>query len=305
MTVPPGPPGGPPPAQPPVGVPPPTDAVPVCPRHPDRVSYVRCQRCERPVCPECQRVAAVGFQCVDCVAEQAKTVRTPRTTFGGQLTDGSGAVTKGIIGICVALYLAQRLVPQDLVTRELMYIPAFTLLEPWRMLTAAFLHSPSFLLHIVFNMYALWLGGPYLEQLLGRARFAALYLLSALGGSVGVFLIASPGGDSWWTPVVGASGAVFGLWGAIMVLHRRLGRDNGGMIALLLINTVIGFTPGLSIAWQAHLGGLVTGALVGLVFAYTPAEKRRTWHPAGLVGVAVLLAVLIAVKVATVPTGLI
>ncbi len=284
------------------------DAVPVCPRHPDRVSYVRCQRCERPVCPECQRAAAVGFQCVDCVKEQAKTVRTARTTFGGQVvTASTGAVTKTIIGICVAAYVAQWLVPQSLVTRWLMYVPALTLTEPWRLLTAAFLHSPSFLLHIVFNMYALWLGGPYLEELLGRARFAALYMLSALGGSVGVFLLAIPGVDSssWWTPVVGASGAVFGVWGAIMVIHQRLRRDNRGLVALLLINAVIGFIPGLSIAWQAHLGGVLTGALAAAVIAYTPPEKRRIWHPVGLAGVAVLLLALIAVKAATVPTGLI
>jgi len=303
VTTPPSSPGG------PLGdQPAPADAVPVCPRHPDRVSYVRCQRCERPVCPECQRSAAVGFQCVDCVKEQAKTLRTARTTFGGQVvTASSGSVTKAIIGICVAVYVAQWVVPQDLVTRWLMYVPALTLVEPWRLLTAAFLHSPSFLLHIAFNMYALWLGGPYLEQLLGRARFTALFLLSALGGSVGVFLLATPGADSasWWTPVVGASGAVFGLWGAIMVIHRRLRRDNGGMIALLLINTAIGFFPGLSIAWQAHLGGLVTGALVGAVLAYAPADKRRTWHPLGLLAVLALLVVLIAVKASTVPAGLI
>ncbi len=307
MTTPPLPPNGPPGSgYPPVpGNESAADAVPVCPRHPDRVSYVRCQRCQRPVCPECQRTAAVGFQCVDCVKEQAKTVRTARTAFGGQLTGNAGAVTKSIIGICVAVYLAQRLVPDNLVTSELMYIPALTLVEPWRLLTAAFLHSPSFLLHIVFNMYALWLGGPYLEQLLGRARFTALFLLSALGGSVGVFLLASPGAQSWFTPVVGASGAVFGLWGAIMVIHQRLRRDNRGLIALIMINAVIGFIPGLSIAWQAHLGGLVTGALAAAVLAYAPAAKRRTWHPLGLAGIGVLLLALIAVKVATVPAGLI
>lgn len=300
--VPPVPPGSGPPAP---GEPTAADAVPVCPRHPDRVSYVRCQRCERPVCPECQRTAAVGFQCVDCVKEQAKTIRAPRTTFGGQVTGGDGQITKVIIGICAAVYVAQWLVPGDLVTRWLMYVPAYTLVEPWRLLTAAFLHSPSFLLHIVFNMYALWLGGPYLEQLLGRTRFTTLFLLSALGGSVGVFLLASPDAGSWFTPVVGASGAVFGIWGAIMVIHRRLRRDTGGLIALLLINTVIGFVPGLSIAWQAHLGGLVTGALVAAVLAYSPPGKRQTWHPIGLAGIGLLLIGLIALKAATVPPGLI
>lgn len=277
------------------------DAVPVCPRHPDRVSYVRCQRCERPVCPECQRQAAVGFQCVDCVKEQSKTIRQPRTTFGGQISGSDGMVTKSIIGVCVVLYLAQRLVPDGVVTAWLMYVPALTLAEPWRLLTAAFLHSPGFLLHIAFNMYALWLGGPYLEQLLGRARFLALYLLCALGGSVGVLVLANPDARSWYVPVVGASGAVFGTWGAIMVLHRRLGRENGGMAVLLAINFAIGFIPGFAIAWQAHLGGLLTGVLCGAVLAYTPAQRRRTGHPLGLAGVGLLLLLLIVVKVATVP----
>ena len=99
-----------------------------------------------------------------------------------------------------------------------------------------------------------------------------------------MFLLATPGVDSssWWTPVVGASGAVFGVWGAIMVIHRRLRRDNGGLVALLLINAVIGFVPGLSIAWQAHLGGVVTGALAAAVLAYTPPRSggsgtRSAW----------------------------
>jgi membrane associated rhomboid family serine protease len=298
------PPSGPPSGPPAYGTNP-TDDVPVCPRHPDRVSYVRCQRCERPVCPECQRPAAVGFQCVDCVAEQAKTVRSGRTTFGGQVQRGGRNATTTIIGICVAVYILQRL-GGIRITRQFMFVPAFALQEPWTFLTSAFLHSPNFLLHIVFNMYALWLGGPYLESLLGRARFIALYLLAAVGGSVGLFLLATPGTDSrsWWTGAVGASGAVFGTWGAIMVFNRRLGRNNGGMIVLLLINAAIGFAPGLSIAWQAHLGGLVTGVLAGAVLAYTPREHRARWHPIGLAGIGVLLVVLVMLKVATVPVGL-
>jgi len=295
-----------PPPGPPVYGTHPSGGVPVCPRHPDRESYVRCQRCDRPVCPECQRPAAVGFQCVDCVAEQARTVRTGRTAFGGQVQRGGLTATTGIIGLCVLVYAAQWL-GGSAVTTRFMFVPAYAMREPWLFLTSAFLHSPGFLLHIVFNMYALWLGGPYLESLLGRARFLALYLLCAVGGSVGLFLLAAPGTDSrsWWTGAVGASGAVFGTWGAIMVFNRRLGRDNGGMIALLLINTVIGFIPGLSIAWQAHLGGLVTGILTGAVLAYTPRERRSVLHPVGLAAVALLLGVMVAAKVTTVPAGLI
>jgi len=249
------------------------EAVPVCPRHPDRESYVRCQRCERPVCPQCQRPAPVGVQCVDCVREAARTTRTARTVFGGEVTQGRPVVTLTVIGMCVAAYLLQWVVPGF--TERFMYVPVLSDVQPWRFLTAAFLHSPSFLLHIAFNMYALWLFGPYLEQLLGRARFAALYLLSALGGSVGVLLLADPMGTSWLRPVVGASGAVFGLWGALMVINKRLGRDNSGLIVLLIINAAIGFFPGFNIAWQGHLGGFVTGLLAAAVIAYVPASVRR------------------------------
>ena len=278
----------------------------MCPRHPDCESYIRCQRCDRPVCTECQRSAPVGFQCVDCVAAQAKTVRTARTTFGGSVQRNGLSATTAIMGLCGVAYALQWVGAFD-ITRQFMFVPAFALREPWTFLTSAFLHSPNFLLHIVFNMYALWLGGPYLESLVGRARFVALYLLSAVGGSVGLFLLATPGvtSQSWWTGAVGASGAVFGLWGAIMIFNRKLGRDNGGMIALLLINTVIGFYPGLSIAWQAHLGGLVTGALAGVVLAYAPRERRTLLQPFGLAALVVLLGVLVMLKAATVPDGLI
>ena len=290
----------------------PSDAPPVCPRHPDRVAYVRCQRCERPVCPQCQRPAAVGVQCVDCVKGQAKTVRTARTVFGGSAGPGERpVVTMSIIALCAAAFALQLVVPPDSAgedfTARFMFVPELALSEPWRFLTSAFLHSPGFLLHIAFNMYALWLVGPYLESLLGRARFAVVYLLSAFGGSVGVLVLASPDplSSSWSRGVVGASGAVFGLWGALIVINRRMGRDSAGMIALIAINGAIGFFPGLNIAWQGHLGGLLTGLAAAAVIAYAPKERRELLHPVGLAAVALLLVVLIVAKVATVPAGLI
>src|SRR5512141_149077 len=115
-------------------------ATPVCPRHPDRVSYVRCQRCERPVCPACQRPAAVGVQCVDCVKEGASTVRTARTVFGGRAGDARPLVTQLIIALCVFVYVLQW--TSDRVTVELMFLPFEALAQPYRFLTSAFLHSP-------------------------------------------------------------------------------------------------------------------------------------------------------------------
>ena len=276
-----------------------TEQVPVCPRHPDRVSYVRCQRCERPVCPECQRPAAVGVQCVDCVREQSRGVRSARTVFGGAVGTGRPVVTQAIIAVCVAVFVLQY-TSGNRVTVELSFYPPLAMAEPYRFLTSAFLHSPTFVLHIAFNMYALWTVGPYLERLLGRAQYAALYLLCAVGGSVGYFVIVSPYSEQWESGALGASGAVFGLFGAWFVVNRRLGRDVTGIVTLVVINGVIGFLPG--IAWQAHLGGLVTGLVVTAVFAYLPRD-RAPLRWAGLVAVAVLPLVVVAVRVLTLPTG--
>lgn len=259
--------------------------VPVCPRHPDRESWVRCQRCGRPVCPQCQRPAAVGVQCVDCVAEGNKGVRQARTTFGGVLSNRDTLVTKVIIGACIVMFLAKQVMPVRLFNELSLingnYDVAFSNGLWWQPITSAFLHGG--LLHLLFNMYALWICGQYLEPLLGRVRFIALYVISALGGAVGGLLL--PGtADS---QMVGASGAVFGLFAALFVVNRHLGRQTGQIAALIVINFLIGvFYAGIS--WQAHLGGLVTGALVATAMA-----RGRRGNPvvqwAGTAAVAVLV----------------
>ena len=268
----------------------PAEGPPVCPRHPDRVSYVRCQRCGRPACPECQRPAAVGVHCVDCVREAARTAPVVRTSLGGRARPGRPVVTLTIIALCVVSYVLQRVDPAW--TSQWAFAPFAGELEPWRFVTAAFLHSPSSLLHIAFNMYALWLVGPYLESTLGRWRYVALYLLAAVGGQVGVTLFAAPvQGGGWLTAVVGASGAVFGLFGAVLVVLRRLGGDARQILVFLGINAVLGFVlPG--IAWEAHLGGLLTGLALGAAYAYAPRERRTPWGVGASVGIAVLLVLL-------------
>ena len=263
------------------------DAPPVCPRHPDRVSYVRCQRCGRPACPDCQRPAAVGVHCVDCVAAASKTVRPTRSALGARLGSGRPVLTMGIIGLSVISYLLQVTVGWAW-EGLLIFSPAAGYSEPWRFLTAAFLHSTGAVLplHLMFNMYALWLVGPFLESMLGRGRFIALYVLSAIGGSVAMVLT----GDLFqW--VVGASGAVFGLFGAILVILHRLGRDARQILLFLGLNAVLGFVlPG--IAWEAHLGGLVIGALLGAAFAYAPKDRRTLVSVVAVVGAALLLVAL-------------
>jgi len=230
-----------------------------------------------------------------------------RTVFGGRATDGRPVVTFALIGICVLAYLAQKAVPG--VTNEFAFRPALGWTEPWRFVTAAFLHSPSTVFHILLNMFALWSLGQYLEPMLGRARFAALYLISGVGGQVGVTLLAgSPSiaglnagrDDAWLIAVVGASGAIFGLFGALLVLNRHLGRSSTAMYATIAINAAFGFFyPGIS--WQAHLGGLVTGlACAGVIVAFRH-QRARSLVWAGFGAVAALLVVVVVVKYLSLP----
>lgn len=223
------------------------------------------------MCPDCQRPAPVGVHCVDCVAAAARTARPTRTAFGGRVRGGRPTVTLVIIALCVVSFVLQWTVPSW--TGRWAFSPLAGSVEPWRYLTAAFLHSPGSVLHITFNMIALWMVGPYLEGTLGRARYLTLYLVSAVGGSVGAVVLA-PAVGGWNTAIVGASGAVFGLFGAVLVVLRRLGSSAGGIVGIIVINGVLSVVlPG--IAWQAHLGGLVTGALLGAAYAYAPHGRQK------------------------------
>ncbi|GGM86742.1 rhomboid family intramembrane serine protease [Terrabacter tumescens] len=292
------------------GVPQPAAGPSVCPRHPDREAYVRCQRCGRPACPECQRPAAVGIQCVDCVREAAQTAPSARTVFGGRATDGTPVVTYTIIAICAVVYLAQR--ASDTVTQNYAFAPYLGWTEPWRFVTAAFLHSPTTFFHILLNMFALWSLGQYLEPMLGRARFAALYLISGIGGQVAVTLLAAAPtlenlragiGGAWFGAVVGASGAIFGLFGALLVLNRHLGRSSTAMYATIAINAAFGFLyPGIS--WQAHLGGLVTGVICALAIVVFRRQGVRHLVWAALTAVLALLVVVAVAKYLTVPQAI-
>ncbi|GII77691.1 rhomboid family intramembrane serine protease [Sphaerisporangium rufum] len=260
--------------------------IPTCYRHPDRETYVRCQRCDRPICPDCMRAASVGHQCPECVREGNRTVRQATSTFGGRPVT-TPVITWLLLGVNVLAYLAEIAQPEQVIGRYAMSAGHVAVGEWWRMVTGAFLHSPPpSYWHILFNMWALWAIGTQLERILGSARFATLYLLSALGGSVAVYLF----GDV----AVGASGAIYGLFGAMFVVGRRLGYDVRGVLWLIGINVVLTFViPGIS--WQGHLGGLVVGALVTALLAYAPARNRTAvqFGAAAAVLVALLLVVLV------------
>lgn len=289
--------------------PPPDAAPPVCPRHPDQVSYLRCQRCNRPTCPACQRPAPVGFHCVDCLAQSRSEAPRTRSPVGGVAAPGRPLATYVLIGLCAVGYVLQLAVPSF--TVDLQYAPIVGRSEPWRMITAAFLHDQHQLMHILFNMLALWQVGQWLEPALGRARFLALYLVSALGGSTGYLLLAFPPqsvpeayGSSWVTPTVGASGAVFGLFGALLVFLRHLGRPAGGLLVLLGINALLPlFYP--NIAWEAHLGGFIVGAVMAGVLIALRARSRLRWQWPAVAALVAVLVALVVLKYATVDDGFI
>ncbi len=253
-----------------------------CYRHPDRQSFVLCQRCLRTICPECQTQGAVGVICPECLAQQAKA-QTPAQRKAERrwgrpraiaASDSRPLVTYAIIAVTALAFLIGLIPGVGETVQDALLFWAPTLypeltgtFEPWRLLTGSLVHAGFW--HVGLNMLALWMMGRSLEPLLGRARFLILYLLSALGGAVAVALL------SFTTPVVGASGAIFGLFGALIVIGRHIGANIGGIAIILGVNLVIGFIPGFNISWQAHVGGLVFGALVGFIYARTRSVRRR------------------------------
>ncbi|MER6148703.1 rhomboid family intramembrane serine protease [Streptomyces hirsutus] len=251
-----------------------------CYRHPDRETGIRCTRCERPICPECMISASVGFQCPECVrggsgTGHAPTASVPRTIAGGTIAADPRLVTKILLGINAAVFIAVHVWSSLLGHLVLIGVWPPAPFHPtegvaegewYRLVTSMFTHEAIW--HIAFNMLSLWwLGGP-LEQALGRARYLALYLISGLAGSALTYLLASGS-----TASLGASGAIFGLFGATAVLVRRLNYDMRPITALLVINLI--FTFGWSnIAWQAHIGGLVAGVVIGYAMVHAPRERR-------------------------------
>lgn len=242
--------------------------APVCYVHPGRETWIQCTRCDRPICPECMTAAAVGYQCPECVRAGAASIPMTRTVFGGTVTR-DGAVTMSLIGSCAVLFVTITLL--DLaggLERWGMFPPAIALEGQWfRLVSSVFLHANW--LHIGFNMYVLYILGPPLERVLGHGRFLTLYLLSGVGGAVASY---------WFSPIrtlsVGASGAIFGLMAAWIVVGRRLDRDVTQVIVLLGINVALGFVLG-GVDWRAHLGGAVTGALVALLVTTGRGQEGR------------------------------
>jgi membrane associated rhomboid family serine protease len=286
--------------------------VPVCYRHPDRETYVSCTRCGRPICPDDMVPASVGFHCPDDAREGARSVRQARTVYGGRPVRGP-AGTSALVGLNVVVFLATalggtslgfgggasplyaRLALQPVALDyggAIGVVPGVADGQLWRLVTATFLHFG--LLHLVFNMLALLSLGPVLETALGHGRFLALYGLSGLAGTTASYALGPVAQQA-----AGASGAVFGLFAAAYLFERRRGGAAASSYAVLLaVNLVVTFTfPNIDV--RGHLGGLVGGALVAAVLVLAPRGPRRTLVQAlGCVGLAVVLAVVVALRTA-------
>lgn len=260
--------------------------LPGCYRHPDRATGIRCTRCERPICTECMIAAPVGFQCPECVASAAAQTRQATTVAGGALI-GRPMVTYTLIGINLAVFLVQFSVGINAVAGDYGMWPVGIAVggEWWRLVTAAFLHG-SFL-HIAFNMYVLFALGPTLERILGHSRYLILYVLAAIGGGVASYVF-----SDMRTVSVGASGAIFGLMGALVVAGRRLRYDVTQVLVLLGINVVIGFIAS-GVDWRAHLGGLITGAIVAAIMVLPSPRHRMAVQVGGILALLGVMAVLV------------
>lgn len=278
------------------------ETVPHCYRHPDRETYISCQRCARPICPDCMRDASVGFHCPECVRAAAAQTRDVRTSFGGRVAARSAVVTLVLIGLNVVAFLIANATDriQGQFSRELILIPDGSVYRQpidgvaqgsyWQLLSSTFLHFD--LIHVAFNLYGLWLFGSYLESQLGRWRYLSLYLLAGLAGSVSVYWLADLGSFS-----LGASGAIFGLFGASLFVLLKQRRDVSQLLLLLGLNLGITFlVPNVS--WQAHLGGLAAGMAMGAAFAYAPRSQRHIIHVAVVVVIAAACVALVALRTA-------
>ena len=299
--------------------------VSTCYRHPDREAYIRCQRCERFICPDCMRPAAVGFQCPECVKDGAKETRSGRTAYGG-LRPTDASITSGVlIALNVAVWIALLASGGTgstlydwlvLRTQGLCVIPGAGAFDTsslscpagsgatlfpgavdgayWQVVTSMFSHVQ--VLHIGFNMLALWVLGPQLELAIGRLRFLALYFISGLAGSAMVL---------WFGPeyslggTLGASGAIFGLLGALAVVILKVGGDIRSVLVWIGINFVFTFTLA-NISWQGHVGGFIAGAAIAAVLVFAPRGPRRT--PVQLAGTAAIALAVLAAIVARIVT---
>ncbi|WP_040871405.1 rhomboid family intramembrane serine protease [Nocardia exalbida] len=274
----------------------PQPPAPTCVRHPNRPTGLACTRCGRPSCAECLRPAAVGQHCVDCLRTDQRGVAPVRTVSGAAAARTSAPyVTYALIAINMVIYAITAAQSKNLMDNQLgsalfvdwvLWAPAVADGEWWRVLGSGFLHYGP--IHLALNMFALYVVGRDAELVLGRLRYLAVYSVSLLGGSAGVMLFSQN------SLTAGASGAVYGLFGAITIILLRLRQNPNQMLIIIGINVFISLSlPGISL-W-GHLGGLAAGTLATLGILFLPGWLRvKTPQAARVVGWAAVALVAVA-----------
>ena len=300
--------------------------VPTCYRHPDRETWIRCQRCDKSICPDCMRDAAVGFQCPDCVKQANKGSRQNRAMYGGERSADPRLTSYVLIGINAVVWLMIAATGGRLsrVVELLALAPTGTCGSTstpnqyypgiddaavcvgatsgdgvwqagvadgawWQLLSSAFTHVEIW--HVAMNMFALFIFGPALEGIIGRVRFLAVYLVSGVASSVVVLYLASPDSST-----VGASGALFGLLGALLVVAKKARLNSQWLMQNLVVAVVITVVGWRLISWQGHLGGFIGGVVAAAIIAYAPKSSRSVVQWVGLGVFTALLLVLAVVR---------
>jgi membrane associated rhomboid family serine protease len=276
------------------------ESKPECGNHPGRPSSVLCGHCDRPICTDCMHQAPVGWQCPNCVKQGAKTTRVIRP-FAGASPSRTGVVGStnptpvviGLVAACAVVFVLSGFGKASVIDRfGGLSHQVHQSDEYYRLFTSMFLHLN--VLHIASNMVTLLIVGPAVEVMLGKSRFLALYLIAGLGGSVASYL---------FTPALsvsaGASGAIFGVMAAYVVLAHNRRQPYGTVVALIAINLVIGFTG--NIDWRDHLGGLVTGVALAFAFDFAANQRDVARRVALAVGSSAAVLGLLAVLVVAVP----
>ncbi|HEX8866964.1 MAG TPA: rhomboid family intramembrane serine protease [Lentzea sp.] len=274
--------------------------TPVCARHSDRPTRLRCTRCDRPACPDCLREAAVGMQCVDCVNEGRRSVRSARTIVGAQVSDRV-IVTPVLIALNVLAYVVTVFQSGSPMNNDRSGLFAATSMIPeltaqgewWRVVTSGFMHFG--LIHLALNMAVLYVVGQHVERELGKVRFSAVYFLSLLGGSASAFFFGTV-----CQQLAGASGAVFGLMGALLILWKRQRRDISTIVVVVGINLVSNLFTNASLL--GHLGGFVIGGLLTLAMVRAPQQNRNLYQIGAVVAAVALLGVMFALRAAQLDT---
>ena len=237
-----------------------------CNFHPDKETYVKCSRCEKYICVDCMKSASIGYQCPTCASDSTPVIKGINRNRFIQ-NQKNTPVTKFLSISLIAIFLLQELTGTLLVKSFALFAPLVTSGEWWRLISAGFLHGS--IIHLLFNVYILWVIGSQLESIVGKINFVIIYFVSLLGGSFASYLFSPYGSYS-----IGASGAIFGLMGAMLVVGRKRNLDISQITTLVAINVVIGFVLS-GIDWRAHLGGLAAGAFITWVLLNATSLKEK------------------------------